>query len=88
MFKRLKVFLFPASVKGFSYNAVDRDGDGIVQEGTPFERRVDSISLAPKKKPVTKKAVAKKSPAKKAAVKKAVVKKTKKTAVKKNTKKK
>jgi len=89
MFKRLKVFLFPASVKGFSYNALDRDGDGLVQEGTPFERRINSLTIPPKKKVVSKKAPAKKTPAKKAPVKKATVKKAvKKTAVKKSTKKK
>ena len=69
MFNRLKVFLFPASVKGFSYNPVDRDGDGIVQEGTPFERKIESNVVVTKKKAVTKKS-AKKAPAKKAVAKK------------------
>ena len=62
MFKKIVNFLFPT--KSFNSNAVDRDGDGLVQEGTPFERKVT----------VTKKPV-KKAPAKKAVVKKAVVKK-------------
>ena len=30
---------FP-SPKGYNPNAIDADGDGIVQEGTPFERPV------------------------------------------------
>jgi hypothetical protein len=30
---------FP-SPKGYNPNAIDRDGDGIVQEGTPWERPV------------------------------------------------
>ena len=83
MLNKLKLWLFPASVKGFSYNAVDKDGDGIVQEGTEFERKVTVVkktvkkSAAPaKKKAVAKKAVAKKAPAKKKPVKK-TAKKTK-----------
>jgi hypothetical protein len=62
MFKKIVNFLFPT--KGFNPKSVDSDGDGLVQEGTPFERKIT----------VTKKAV-KKSPAKKAVVKKAAVKK-------------
>ena len=64
MFKKIAMFLFPAAYVGLKIDAVDRDGDGLVQEGTPFERKIT----------VTKKAV-KKAPAKKAVVKKAVVKK-------------
>ena len=62
MFEKIVNFLFPT--KGFNSKAVDSDADGLVQEGTPFERKIV----------VTKKA-AKKAPAKKAVVKKAVVKK-------------
>jgi hypothetical protein len=90
MFNKLKVFLFPASVKGYSYNPVDKDGDGIVQEGTLFERKIQSNVVVTKKKAVTKKAV-KKAPAKKKAVAKKVAKKApakKKPAVKKASKKK
>lgn len=67
--------------KGYNPNAIDRDGDGIVQEGTIWERP------APKK--VVKKTVAKKAPAKKKSpVKKTAKKAVKKTAKKKTTKKK
>ena len=48
--------------------AIDRDGDGLVQEGTKWERPIKS---APKKKAAAKKA----APAKKKAVKKATKKK-------------
>jgi hypothetical protein len=34
---------------GYNPNATDRDGDGLVQEGTPFERSV-SPSTSKKKK--------------------------------------
>jgi hypothetical protein len=59
-------------------NARDGDGDGIIQEGTPFER--PAKKKAPAKKPVAKKpvATAKKTPAKapaKAPAKKATPKK-------------
>jgi len=71
--------------QGWREFSVDRDGDGLVQEGTPFERKVakPKPKAKPKAKPV-KKAVAKKkaAPAKK---KKAVPlkKKVKKAPVKK-----
>lgn len=65
MFKKIATFLFPTFNNGLNDNAIDRDGDGLIQEGTPFERKIT----------VTKKAV-KKAPAKKAVVKKAVVKKS------------
>jgi hypothetical protein len=55
--KRLGLFL--GVTQGYKANAVDRDGDGIVQEGTPSERPV-----------AKKKAPAKKAPAKKATTKK------------------
>jgi hypothetical protein len=45
---RLKLFL--GLTKGYKHNPIDRDGDGIVQEGTPNERKV-----APAKKPAAKK---------------------------------
>ena len=61
MFNKLKLWLFPASVKGFDYNAVDRDGDGLVQEGTRFERRVTVVKkTAPAKKTAPKKTTKKK----------------------------
>lgn len=44
--------------KGYNPEAVDRDGDGIVQEGTKFERPA-------KKRPIKKAAVKKKAPKKK-----------------------
>ena len=76
MWKKLKLWLFPTEVEGFNYNAVDRDGDGLVQEGTPFERKVTVVKKAAKKSPAKKKAPAKKSPAKKT-VKKSTPKKKK-----------
>lgn len=39
-------------------NAIDRDGDGIVQEGTKFERPATPKHKAPAKKPVAKKSTA------------------------------
>jgi hypothetical protein len=84
MFKKLRLWLFPTTVDGFKFDAVDNDRDGIVQEGTPFERKlVSSMAKAKKKTP------AKKTPAKKAAKKKAPVKKitAKKPATKKPVKK-
>jgi hypothetical protein len=78
MFKKLRLWLFPTTVEGFKFDAVDRDGDGIIQEGTPFERRlVNSVSKnkKPVKKIAKKKAPAKKSPAKKSVAKKPVKKK-------------
>jgi len=82
MFKKLKLWLFPASVDGFNYNAVDKDGDGLVQEGTQFERRVTVVKKTTKKAAAPKKKVVKKTaPAKKTAP-------VKKTAPKKTTKKK
>ena len=82
MFNKLKLWLFPASVKGFNYNAVDKDGDGLVQEGTQFERRVTVVKKTTKKAAAPKKKVVKKAePVKKTAP-------AKKTAPKKTTKKK
>jgi hypothetical protein len=82
MLKKIKLWLFPTSYDGFKYDALDRDGDGKIQEGTPFERKVVT-KKAVKKAPAKK--VAKKAPAKK----KAAVKKTaKKSPAKKTTKKK
>lgn len=74
MLKSLKKWFGFPQVEDFKIDAIDRDGDNIVQEGTPFERKV---------KPV-KKTVKKTAPKKKAPVKKVV----KKTTPKKNTKKK
>jgi hypothetical protein len=50
--KRLGLFL--GVTEGYKANAVDRDKDGIVQEGTKSERPV-AKKKAPAKKPVTKK---------------------------------
>lgn len=70
----IKVGIIPAP-KGFKYNPVDADNDGKVQEGTPFERTVESVKVI-EKKPAAKKA-AKKAPAKKAPAKKKAAKKAK-----------
>lgn len=70
---KIKAWLFPLSVEGFKLDAEDKDNDGLVQEGTPFEREVKVVKkAAAKKKPATKKAPAKKTPA----AKKTTVKKT------------
>jgi hypothetical protein len=53
--KRLGVFLGVS--EGYKANAVDRDKDGIVQEGTPSERPV-AKKKAPAKKPAAKKPAA------------------------------
>jgi len=63
----IKIGLIPAP-KGFKYNPLDKDGDGIVQEGTPFERSVN-VKVVAKKTPIKK--AAKKAPVKKKAKKKA-----------------
>jgi len=82
MLEKLKLWLFPAEVKGFNYNAEDKDGDGLVQEGTRFERKVTVVKKTAKKPAAKKKAPVKKTaPAKKTAP-------VKKTAPKKTTKKK
>lgn len=78
MWKKLKLWLFPTEVDGFNYNAIDRDGDGLVQEGSPFERKVTVVKNTTKKAAPKKKTPAKKSPVKKTAPKKTVKKSTKK----------
>jgi hypothetical protein len=67
---------------GYNPRAIDRDGDGIVQEGTKWERPAGTVKIVPKATPkkkapakktstaTTKKPAAKKTPAKKAAPKK------------------
>jgi len=67
---------------GYKPNAKDNDGDGIVQEGTRWERPADTVRIIPAKKKTAKKAApakktstAKKAPAKKAPAKKAAPKK-------------
>ena len=80
MFKKIAVFLFPALYKGFDFDAIDRDGDGLLQEGSPFERQITVEDKPVKKAPAKKKAAVKKAPVKKAAVKKAPVKKAAKKA--------
>ena len=54
-FKRLGLFL--GLTEGYKANAVDRDKDGIVQEGTKSERPV-AKKKAPAKKPAAKKSAA------------------------------
>jgi hypothetical protein len=82
MFNKLKLWLFPTSVEGFKFDALDRDGDGLIQEGTSFERKVTVVKKPAKKAAAPKKKVVKKAePAKKKAP-------VKKTAPKKTTKKK
>jgi hypothetical protein len=60
MFKKFKLWLFKVQVDAFNLNAVDRDGDGLVQEGTQYERKLKVTTE--KKAPVKK--VAKKDPVK------------------------
>lgn len=61
---------------GYNPNAKDNDGDGIVQEGTKWERPEGTVKIVPKKKaPAKKTSTAKKAPAKKAPAKKAPAKK-------------
>lgn len=76
MLKKLKLWLFPTEVEGFKFDAVDRDGDGKIQEGTPFERKVTVVKKATAKKAPAKKAPVKKAPTKKAPAKKSPAKKT------------
>ena len=78
MWNKLKLWLFPTEVEGFKFDAVDRDGDGKIQEGTPFERKVTVVKKTTKKAAPKKKTPVKKSPAKKTAPKKTVKKSTKK----------
>ena len=54
--------------EGYNPSAVDRDGDGIVQEGTKFERKVKPKAKSPAKP--KKKAPAKATPKTKAKPKK------------------
>ncbi len=70
MYNRFIAWLFMTEYKE---NAVDRDNDGLVQEGTPYERKVKVMANK-----TVKKAPVKKAPVKKAPVKKTVKKSTKK----------
>ena len=76
---KLKLFLIKVGIipapKGFKYNPVDADKDGVIQEGTPFERPSGNVRIIEKKAPAKKKAAVKKAAVKKAAVKKAAPKK-------------
>ena len=76
MFDKLKKWLFPTQEE-FKYNALDRDGDGLVQEGTPFERKVTVVKKTTKKAaaPKNNTPVKKTAPAKKTAPKKTTKKK-------------
>lgn len=61
---------------GYNPKAKDSDGDGIVQEGTKWERPAATVKVVPAKKaPAKKTSTAKKAPAKKAPAKKAPAKK-------------
>lgn len=73
-------------IKRLIDNAIDRDNDGWILEGTPLERKAPKKKAVAKKKPV-KKAVAKKkaSPAKKSVKKKAAAPKKKKAVAKKKS---
>jgi hypothetical protein len=51
--KRLGLFL--GVTQGYKANAVDRDGDGIVQEGTKSERPAAKKKAPAKKAPAKKK---------------------------------
>lgn len=76
MLKKLRLWLFPTSVEGFKFDSIDKDGDGLIQEGTPFERKVKVTMATESKKAPAKKDPVKKAPAKKTAEKKAVKKST------------
>lgn len=73
-------------IKRLIDNAIDRDNNGWILEGTPLERKAPKKKAVAKKKPV-KKAVAKKkaSPAKKSVKKKAAAPKKKKAVAKKKS---
>ncbi len=74
---KIKAWLFPLSTEGFKLDAKDKDNDGLVQEGTPFEREVKVVKkAAAKKAPVKKTEAPKKTTAKKTTAKKTVAKKT------------
>ena len=68
-------WLLMKQVDTFNENAVDKDKDGLVQEGTPFERKVKPVKKATAKKAPVKK-TAEKAPVKKTTAKKTVAKKT------------
>jgi len=76
MWKKFKLWLFPTEVEGFKFDAIDRDGDGKIQEGSPFERKVTVMKKAPAKKAAAKKTPVKKAPVKKTAPTKKTVKKS------------
>ena len=80
MWKKFKLCLFPTEVEGFKFDAIDRDGDGKIQEGSPFERKVTVVKKTTKKEaaPKKKSPVKKTTPAKKTAPKKTTKKSTKK----------
>jgi|LauGreDrversion4_2_1035121.scaffolds.fasta_scaffold61435_2 hypothetical protein len=83
-YKRFMAWLLMTQAEAYNPTATDRDGDGVVQEGTAFERKVAPVKkAAAKKKAPAKKAVAKKAPAKKVAKKAPAKKAVKKTAPKK-----
>ena len=71
------IFVGKRKESGYNSNAKDNDGDGIVQEGTKWERPAGTVRGIPAKKkaPVKKTAAKKAAPAKKAPAKKAAPKK-------------
>lgn len=48
-------------VEGYKFPAIDADNDGLIQDGTPFERPVDTEMTVPQQKTAVKKASTKKS---------------------------
>ena len=42
-------------VEGYKFSAIDADGDGMIQDGTPFERPVDTELTAEEQKAAVKK---------------------------------
>lgn len=71
------IFVGKRKESGYNSKAKDKDGDGIVQEGTRWERPAPTVRVIPAKKkaPVKKTAAKKAAPAKKAPAKKAAPKK-------------
>jgi|LauGreDrversion4_2_1035121.scaffolds.fasta_scaffold44820_5 hypothetical protein len=77
IYDKFIAWLFLKEVEYFKLDAVDKDNDGLVQEGTPFERKVKPVKKAAAKKTVAKKTeAAKKTTTKKTTAKKTVAKKT------------
>lgn len=73
LYNRFIAWLF---MTGYNATAVDKDNDGLVQEGTPYERKVETVKKAATAKKSPAKKTAEKAPAKKTTAKKTVAKKT------------